>query len=380
MSASCTAFGPQKVVSSHTAYNDAVQLTTSREVLANIVRSRYSDPMQFLAVSTINAQFSIGTDGAANIGGIGDTGAVGNVEGSIGFSDSPTITFVPHSDAGFYKWFYEPFNIAETLSFGLSYRFAHMDPGWKNLNLLFSFASINGASDQVIDQRRSLYNRRITALADLIDSGATFLQVPDWDFDSITIAKGEVKAEDMLEAFRYNYHYIEEQDGKNVRLARYRLVLGLSLPDPEAPIVIKALRELGVIPGKKVYLFRPPSHALPGDMDPTAFWVTPRSMADVLNLATHFVEIPDDHKNLVQPIKIVAAEGLLLPTIIIRSSSEEPPYPYRILHRGYWFYVNDSELDSKIFLEILVAAYSSRIGSKQAENVGPNVVLPVGGG
>ena len=53
MSASCASFGAKKLVSSHTAYNDAVQLTVAREVLANIVRARYADPMQFIMVIAI---------------------------------------------------------------------------------------------------------------------------------------------------------------------------------------------------------------------------------------------------------------------------------------------------------------------------------------
>jgi len=51
-----------------------------------------------------------------------------------------------------------------------------------------------------------------------------------------------------------------------------------------------------------------------------------------------------------------------------------------VQHRGYWFYVDDSELESKMFLEAMVAAYLSRVGSKQAGDAGPQVVLPVGGG
>ena len=69
MTVSCTTIGPQKLVSSHTAYNDAVQLTITREVLVNIVRSRYTDPMQFMRVSAINAQFSVsvGASGGAGV-------------------------------------------------------------------------------------------------------------------------------------------------------------------------------------------------------------------------------------------------------------------------------------------------------------------------
>ena len=45
----------------------------------------------------------------------------------------------------------------------------------------------------------------------------------------------------------------------------------------------------------------------------------------------------------------------------------------------YEFYVDDTEIQSKIFLEGMVAAYSSRVGSKGAQDEGPPVVLAVGG-
>ena len=48
--ASCGKVGARKLVSTHTAYNDAVPLTATQEVLTNIVRARYSDPMQFVKV------------------------------------------------------------------------------------------------------------------------------------------------------------------------------------------------------------------------------------------------------------------------------------------------------------------------------------------
>lgn len=376
---SCATIGPQKVVSSHTAYNDAVQLTVTREVLSNIVRSRYSDPMQFIAVSAINAQFSVSAGGGANVGGIGEAGAVGGMDASVGYSDSPTITFVPQSDAGFYKSFYEPFDVTETIGFGLSYRYARMDKGWQNLSMRFSFSSINGANDFVNGQINSLYEKRIAALEYLLDNDATFQQVPDWDFNTVSIAKDIVEAEDYVDAFKAGLFFVEEGDGETVRLARYRLILGLSIPQPNAPKTRIALDALGVTPGYARYVFRPPNHATPGEVNPADVWVTPRSMADVINLATQFVDIPAAHNDLVSPLVSVIADTGRLPSIIIHSSKEEPAFQYRIKHRGYWFYVDDTELESKMFLEALVAAYSSRVGSKQAGDEKPQVVLPVGG-
>jgi hypothetical protein len=377
---SCTTIGADKLVSSHTAYNDAVQLTVTREVLANIVRSRYADPMQFIAVSAINAQFSVNVGATGGVAGIGQEGTEGQAAGSIGYSDSPTITFIPQSDAGFYKSLHNPFEVSETVGIGLAYRFASSDPDWQALSLRFSFASINGADDYVEGRSGELYNRRIEAIVRLLQRGARYRQVPEWDFDTTSIAKAKVTAEDMVAAFRMGMNFIEEDDGENVRLARYRLVLALVLPTPDDPGVIDALEALGVIPGRSQYILRPPLHSAPDEKDPYAIWVTPRSMIDVINLAARFVEIPDAHYKIVPPLEPVGEAVAKITPVRILSSEEEPPFPYRVQHRGYWFYVDDLEIDSKVFLEVLVAAYSSRVGSKQAGDSAPQVVLPVGGG
>ena len=76
----------------------------------------------------------------------------------------------------------------------------------------------------------------------------------------------------------------------------------------------------------------------------------------------------------------LARESVIMSSVRIRSSEQAPPSPYRIQHRGYWFYVDDSELESKMFFEALVAAYSSRVGSKEAHDEKPQIVLPLGGG
>lgn len=381
MSSSCSSFGAKKLVSSHTAYNDAVQLTVAREVLANIVRARYADPMQFIMVSSINAQFSVNVTGSAGVAGIGQAAeTAGQMGGSVGYSDSPTITFVPQSDAGFYKSFYGLFEVEETIGFGLAFRFARKAPGWQELSLRFSFGAIDGATDFAYGKSNDLYIRRIKALAHLLRLGATFQQVPEWDFDTSAIAKAKVTALDKVWAFKSGLHFIEEDNGKMVRLARYRMVVALILPAPNDPEVIAALKNLGVPPGRNQYILRPPTHATPGVFDSYAIRVTPRSMADAIVLASLFVEVPAPHAAIVPVIEPLARDSIVMSSVRIRSSEQPPPFPYRIQHRGYWFYVDDFELESKMFFEALVAAYSSRVGSKQAGDEKPQIVLPLGGG
>jgi len=248
------------------------------------------------------------------------------------------------------------------------------------LSLNFSFASINGADDFVGGKFNARYNQRIDALVRLLQLGASYQLIPEWDYDTSAIAREKVTAEDKVDAFKAGLYFVEEDGGKNVRLARYRLVVALTLAAQGDPRVIAALKEIGVIPGRKRYILRPPLHSSPGVVDPYAIWVTPRSMIDVLNLATHFVDVPIEHAGIVPPLEIAVSDAVFMPLVRIRSSKLEPPFPYRVQHRGYWFYIDDTEINSKVFMEAMVAAYSSRVGSKQAGEDKPQVVIPVGGG
>ena len=95
----------------------------------------------------------------------------------------------------------------------------------------------------------------------------------------------------------------------------------------------------------------------------------------------NFVNVPDEHEAIVPQVERRFGLSPVIVGINIRSSREEPRFPYKVQHRGYWFYIDDTEIDSRIFLESMVAAYSSRVGSKQANEEGqPQVVIPVGGG
>jgi hypothetical protein len=298
----------------------------------------------------------------------------------VGYSDSPTITYIPLSDAAFYKSFYEPFGVGETIGIWVAYRFAETNQNWQTLSLLLAFSSIDSAADFIDGQYNESYARRIDALIRLRQRGALMEQIPEWDSDTVSLPKAKVTAEDQVEAFRLGLSFVEEDGGENVRLARYRLVLTLTLPDPNDPEVLEALQDLGVEPGRSSYVMRPPTHSVPGYEDPYAIWVTPRSMSDMINIAARFVEVPAAHDEIVVSEMEVDMGATEIPTVRIRSSREEPPFPYRVQHRGYWFYVDDSDLDSRVFLETIVASYSSRVGSKQASGSAPQIVLPLGGG
>ena len=83
-------------------------------------------------------------------------------------------------------------------------------------------------------------------------------------------------------------------------------------------------------PRSEQYVLRPPTHSTPGEVDPRAIWVTPRSMSDVLFVAAHFVHVPVEHAELVPALESVPAETVGTSPVRILSSDKEPPFPYRV--------------------------------------------------
>jgi hypothetical protein len=62
----------------------------------------------------------------------------------------------------------------------------------------------------------------------------------------------------------------------------------------------------------------------------------------------------------------------------VRSSEAEPVDAFvAVPYRGRWFYVEDSDLDSKRTLGVLISLIRLEIGAGGAENV-PVLTLPVG--
>lgn len=107
--------------------------------------------MQFISVKSINAQFSVNVGASAGAGEIG-AGAVGDAGASIGYSESPTITFVPELGRDYFESLYGALSVNELVAFVIMDRYVPSDVDWEAQSLSMIFASVNGASDIVKNQ------------------------------------------------------------------------------------------------------------------------------------------------------------------------------------------------------------------------------------
>lgn len=107
--------GPKFVINSHLDYNKAVSQVLRDELLLNIVRRRYMESLQFLDVSSIssniNTSATVGAGGSAeDIDGEGIIGAT--LDGSVSFSDSPTITITPRQGEDIASQLHQPLSVS----------------------------------------------------------------------------------------------------------------------------------------------------------------------------------------------------------------------------------------------------------------------------
>jgi len=106
----CAQLGPQALVTGRPQYNIAVQQTESEQLLLNIVRQRYNDPVLFLDVTSISSGFSRGVNSSLlGAFGSGSSNGVGTVGGNYG--ENPYIFYAPNTGEKFVRQMLTPLDI-----------------------------------------------------------------------------------------------------------------------------------------------------------------------------------------------------------------------------------------------------------------------------
>jgi len=107
----CAQLGPQVLTTGRPLYNVAVAQTESEQLLLNIVRQRYNDPLLFLDVTSISSGFSRGA--SANLLGTlvpsGRDVVVGSLGANIG--ETPFITYAPNTGEKFVRQMLTPLDL-----------------------------------------------------------------------------------------------------------------------------------------------------------------------------------------------------------------------------------------------------------------------------
>ena len=344
--AGCQILGPAALGAGRGAYNDVIARTSSEQTLGLIVRLRYSDPIGLLAISSVTAglKFSTQAKGEAGFGSPASyAGALVPFSAGVAYEDSPLITYTPVDAQAFLREWLAPVTL-ETLALAIQGA-AGEDALMVLLTLVERMNGLRLGVGATVEERTA-FHRVATLLAQFRELGMTL-----WVQESGATGRFEL----ILS------HYAPGRIAEVEELLRLLELHGN--PAQESTIRIPVI--LGVRDGK---------------FDGLAMQT--RSVAEILHSVAASIEVPGEHvkEGLVQVRSLPPeASGTLGPILRIHSSSSAPRQGnVAVQHRGWWYYVDDTDLASKrAFLQIQMLFMTRLSEATRGAQGAPLLTIPV---
>jgi hypothetical protein len=397
--AGCSTFGPAALLESRLQYNEVVKRSTEEQLLLNVVRLRYSDTPSSLAVSSIAAQFEITKNFqltpffVASGAEVAKSYAAVLPQLGVGGADRPTFSLTPLDDQEFTRKLFTPVPLD-----GIIYLAKTTWPiatvfrlYLENLNWVSNAQTASGPTpkDPPVFQD---FQRGILALQVLQDGGQIVFGVEEGtEAQGSPLPTGTVTARDMVEAAKGGYEYRLGEAGTWTLLKKTtRPVL---LIDPRASdsdemrVVARAFR---LKPGLTKYpITQEASSPFPADPSEraTGLDLETRSLLQALYYVSHGVDVPTEHAiaGVVtvtrdasgQPFDWRLVTDGLFRVHSVKSDKRPLNAHVAIPYKGYWFYIDETDRDTKATFSLLMEL--SRLELTGKAGPGPVLTLPVSG-
>ena len=350
LSACVTRLGPRTIPAARFDYNERIARSQNDQLLLNLVRLRYRDTPVFLDVGTVIAQYTLD----ARVGVLPRIHVDGTDATELGvdlggrYSEQPTITYEPISGAEFTRRLLTPISPSTIILLSQS--------GWSVERLLMC----------CVDRMNDVTNAPVA-------SGPTPSRIPDnSQFRKVAGLLRELQISGSL-----NFMLAQDRE-TGATLVR------IDKPGSGGPRsdLLSSLREiLGLDPAEATFRLTTRSGA---QRDPDEIVLTGRSVLGALFFLSHNVDPPDPHKlrGLVTVLKGKENEDFNWSTVsgnLLKISSSESPPPeafVRIRYRDHWFYIDDSDLNSKATFNLLT--YLLALQSAGNEGINAVLTVPVG--
>ena len=372
------AIGPDRLASSRLAYNEAVQITEQRELLLNIVRLRYHETPEFLAINGISSQFeSSSTVGiSSEFDGDGELTLL-QPQAELGFAERPTITFTPQHGRDFTRQLLAPVG-PETL-----YRL--IEYGW-GLGRIFGLAvrQINGAGTPIGLAREKFgstpspeLREVISTLAEWQRRGRVTLNLLDQlEVVSPPVPADAFAASDLVDAAKEGYRVLSKANGYVLAKKAYRLSLHVDASFAQTAEWRSLARELDIDPEQQSYAIDPAEQRDQriGNAPDTLYLATRSPLEIMAYLAQGVaVSVTDTQRR-----EVASVEKSMASSFRIQTADDKPRNAYlAVPYRGRWFYMRADDLASRRSLGALISLLRLELQAGGAQNI-PTLTLPVG--
>lgn len=331
----CQNIGPRAVREGRNDYNEAVNNSAIEELLLNIVRMRHTASPFSLQVATITSRVEI--EAGAGIDQ-GDDSAL------LRYAERPTIVYTPLTGEEFVRQLLTRIDL-DTL-------YLMYGAGWEIDDIFRVFVTrINGLGNAVIGSGPTPEGQ--PEYEDFLDLAEAFDALDDAGVISLTRSQDHP---DELVMYFYDD------------------------ADPVIGSMLEAVREaLRLDPGRNAYRVR--LGVQEGSRNEIV--IDTRPLVSAMFFLGHSAEIPqsllDENRVYVHRDKdgrpvdwSPVTEGLFY----LRSSSQRPRDAFvATRYRGYWYYIDGSDIDSRETLAMLNTVMVLKAGGQAG--VGPTLTLPV---
>jgi hypothetical protein len=395
-------FGPKALASNQLDYNEVIKTTTEEQLLLNIVRLRYTETPNTLAVSAIAAQYELNRNFqltpffVASGAEIAKTWAAVLPQLGIGGTDRPTFSLTPLDDQDFTRKFFTPLPLD-----GLVYLAKTTWPiatvfrlYLENLNWVPNAESASGPTPKSAPTFED-FRRGILALQTLQDRGQIVFGTEEVsEPQGSPLPAASVTASDVVDAAKAGYEYRLDESGTKWTLIKKKQqpVLFVDPRMTSSPEMADVARAFRLKPGLTRYRITqgelkpfPASHAGDGL---TNIDVETRSLLQALYFVSHGIDIPAEHASasLVtvtressgQPFDWRPVLEGLFRVYSVKSAGRPPRAHVAVRYKDYWFYVDETDQDTKSTFSLLMELSRMELIGK-AERSSPVLTLPLSG-
>jgi len=343
--------GPRAIRAERPDYNEQIVGSADRELLLNLVRLRYNESTLFLELGGVVTQYAFTTSLNASGTVTGSTGA-GTAGTTLGYSESPTVTYTPLSGEDFATRMLTPIPLDSIMLFEQS--------GWSADRLLLVAVL------------------RVNDVFNAPTAGGPIPEHPP-DYEAFLDLAERLQRLRLAGLFGLNWEpraKEKEPPGRNPRF-------WLRPPaDPRSPLagdVAAVRRLLGLEPGRNEFTLT----AFPFERRPTEVGIRCRSLLGVLYFLSTAVEPPpaDVAAGVVavtrdeqgRPFDWSRVTGSVMRIHASAGRAERAFVAVR--HRGWWFYIADDDQASKATFSFLNILFSLQSASGKGKS--PVLTLPV---
>ena len=339
----CSTVGPTSISMGRAGYNEAINRTENEQMLKAIVKGRYGETISLLAVSGVAANVRFATNAGVQAGLFGSKDDyAGNIipfSGGFTYEENPTITYTPVQGRKYLQQIMLPIPLDILV---LSIR-----TGRDSARVLIMLAN------RINDMRNTEFLYAPAAEPDL-----RFQRFVELDAELRKAGVLHILSSSREEA-TFNILISNYAPAYSQKVREYLTLLGLPMPKDESEDVILPI------------YFSVKRKGLDG------IAISTRSTVDLIQMLTASIEIPQDHADAGMIINYPPM-GFAGKNIHIHSSKEKPDQAaVAVKYRGYWFYIDDTDIQTKMFYRDLRSIWALSIATAADQGVAPVLTIPV---